>query len=326
LELSVIPAATSLKSRCEETRGVRSEISDLVLFIVGGLLFLGVGMALVLGVEIPHPFSLALIVAGAMVIVLALIRGRPRASAVLVFLLGLLVLASSGFSYIWWPAQQETKVVTLTKADMQVSEITMSAKTAAGNVEIGFSDDDALLCEVTVWYYKRTSLLDLGASEEPTITHEKTGDMLSVNVENSAGNIHVVIGPSLRSSINLSVAAGNIDVISTRAHKVERIEANTVAGNVHISLEADSLRLLSATTVAGNVECSLVLFGTQGAHAIGHASLGTASVEVPEGSTGTKTENAFDLTTPDGSAVDPIASVNLEAAVGNINLSITRGA
>ena len=305
---------------------MRSATSDLVLFVVGGLLLLGVGVAFILGIEIPHPLSLALIIAGATVILLALIRGRPRASAVLVFLLGLFVLASSGFSNMWWPAQQETKVVTITRADMQVSEIALSAKTAAGNVEVRFSDDDTLLCEVTVWYSRRTSLLNLGASEEPTITHEKIGDTLSVNVENSAGNIHVVIGPSLRSSINLSVAAGNIDVVSTRAHKVERVEANTVAGNVHVSLEADSLRLLSATTVAGNVECSLVLFGTQGAHAIGHASLGTASVEVPEGSTGTKTENAFDLTTPDGSAVDPIASVNLEAAVGNINLSITRGA
>ena len=305
---------------------MRSATSDLVLFVIGGSLLLGVGVALMMGIEIPHPFSLALIVAGATVILLALIRGRPRASAVLVFLVGLVVLASSGSSYLSWPTQQETKILTVTRADVQVSEIALSAKTAAGNVEVRFSDDNALLCEVTVWYSRRTSLLNSGTSEEPTIIHEKVGDMLSVNVENSAGNIHVTIGPSLRSSINLSVVAGNIDVISTRAHKVERIEISTTAGNVHISLETDSLRLLSATTVAGNVECSLVLFGIQGAHAIGHASLGTASARVPDGSTGSETGNTFDFTTADGAAADPIASVDLEVAVGNIDLSITRGA
>ncbi|HYA21880.1 MAG TPA: hypothetical protein VEG31_01690, partial [Thermoproteota archaeon] len=76
---------------------MQSRSADVILYLTAALLLIVVGVAALTGVEIPHPVSLALIVAGLAVMFVGFTRSRPGALAILVFVFGLVVLASSGF-------------------------------------------------------------------------------------------------------------------------------------------------------------------------------------------------------------------------------------
>lgn len=298
--------------------------ADVFFSVVGGLLFVAVGAAALMGVEIPHPLALALIIAGFAVMFVALTRSRPGGLAIVIFVFGLVVLASSGLGLATLSQEQQTKTVVLTTADFRPTEVSLTTSMQAGNIEVQYSTNETLLCRIVVTYPKRTFLFGSQAADEPTIEYQQTGDRLLVSIEGSAGNVRVTVGPNVRSSLVLAATAGNIVVISGRADRLESIDARATAGNVRIDLETESLRTINAVSTAGTVECDLVISGTQGVHAIGTTTLGSASVSMPEGALGSKTNYSFDYTTAAFALADPAAIVDLRATAGSVSLLVTR--
>ena len=298
--------------------------ADVILLVLGGLLFIAAGMAALIGVEVPHPLSLVLIIAGLVVILLGFTGARPGPLAIIVFIFGLIALVSSGFGSFWWSTKQDTKTVVLTTADVQASEILLTAEMQAGNIEVQYSSNETLLCRIVVTHPRRISLLGSQAGAEPKIEYQKTGDRLSVTVEGNAGGVIVVIGPLVRSSLVLAATAGNIVVHSNREDGLESVDARTTAGNVRIAMETESLKALNVATTAGSADCDLTLYGMQGAHAVGDTTLGSVSVTVPEGATGSKTNYSFDYTTANYDTANLAALVDLRATVGGISLRITK--
>jgi DUF4097 and DUF4098 domain-containing protein YvlB len=301
-------------------------LADVVLLALSGLLFIAVGAAALTGVEIPHPVALALIIAGLVVIFLGFTRSRPGALAIVVLIFGLVVLASSGFGFASFSSEQQTKTVILTTADVQASEVLLTTTMQAGNIEVQYSSNESLVCKIIVTYPERVAVFGSQVQAEPTIEHQMVGDRLSVNVEGSAGQVKVTIGPHVRSSLVLTATAGNVVVISSRGDRLESVDARTTAGNVRISVETDSLRTLNVATTAGNADCDLTLFGTQGVHVVGDATLGSASITMPEGALGSKTSYSFDYTTAGLESANPAALVDLRATVGSISLTVIKRA
>ena len=299
-------------------------LADVVLFVLGGLLFIAVGAAALTGVEIPHPVALALIIAGLVVLFLGFTGSRPGGLAIVVFIFGLVVLATSGFGSGSFSSEQLTKTVTLTTADVQASDLLLTTTMQAGNIEVQYSSNESLVCKIVVTYPERVTLFGSLVGAEPTIEHQMVGGRLSVSVEGSAGQVKVTIGPHVRSSLVLTATAGNIVVVSSRGDRLESVDAKATAGNVRISVETDSLRTLNVATTAGNVDCDLTIFGTQGVHAVGDATLGSASAIMPEGALGSKTSYSFDYTTASFEAASPAALVDLRATVGSISLRVIR--
>lgn len=301
-----------------------SRLADVVLFVLGGLLFITVGAAALTGVEIPHPIAMALIVGGLVVIFLGFTGTRPGPLAIVVFIFGLVVLASSGFGFASSSSGQETKTVILTTTDVQASEVFLTTVMQAGNIEVQYSTNETLLCKIVVTYPKRTSFFWSQGEAEPRIEHQKTGDRLSVSIDGSAGEVTVTIGPHVRSSLVLTATAGNIVVISGRDDRLESVDARATAGNVRISVETESLRTLNVATTAGTADCDLTIFGTQGVHAVGDTTLGSASVTMPEGALGSKTSYSFDYTTAGFELANPAALIDLKATVGSISLRVIK--
>ena len=299
-------------------------LADVVLYALGSLLFIAVGAAALTGLEIPHPVALALIIAGLVVLFLGFTGSRPRGLAIVVFIFGLVVLATSGFGFASFYSEQLTKAVTLTTADVQASDLSFTATMQAGNIEVQYSSNESLVCKIVVTYPERVTLFGSTVGAEPTIEHQMVGDRLSVSVEGSAGQVKVTIGPHVRSSLVLTTTAGNIVVISSRRDRLESIDARATAGNVRISVETDSLRTLNVATTAGNADCDLTLFGAQGVHAVGDTNLGSAFITMPEGALGSKTSYSFDYTTMGFESANPAALVDLRATVGSIALTVIK--
>jgi len=271
------------------------------LRLLAGILFILAGLSAYYGVSIDAAMPLVLIAAGVALILIVLVRLKPKGGDVALFLIGLLTL---GFTASGMDLAVPSQTVTYSalRGQVDVDRIHVDASAEFGSIDILFSNDDDTAYMVE---FSRPFALPAFQRGGFDFSNRTEGGVLFLNATSSFADIKVTVGRGYMLSVEASTGMGSIGFKAPRSGVLEIISLSAGTGSIDADISSEVTGGIRIRTGTGSIDMNSDQLTPVGANIPVSISTGTGSVD-------------FDVKIPRSAAVRLTASV----ALGSISHSL----
>jgi len=298
-----------------------------VLRVLGGILFVLAGAAYYFGITVAFSAPLVFIVAGAAVVLLALIGHRARGGDVAIFVIGLLVLGFFITPGIGLGSSSSQLVShTAEKTVLSSQRIDLLAYTDVGSINVVYSSRSDLAYQVN---FTRSSFpFRLFAGLPSTsLSNETQGGIFTLNATARLYDISIAIGTGYILNITANSGTGSVDVKGLSSERLGTVSLQTGTGSISGNLTSLSVGGISLHAGTGSVSLHSSYLAPNGPRVPITLKAGTGSVDL-DVKLANGTAVSIDASAPlggvshslQGFTVSPQSSrSNLQATAGDVN-------
>ena len=292
--------------------------SGLLLVLAGSLHLLRAFPLLGLGAKLS--ISLAIVVAGLILLALGLLGVKPGWAALLLALSSsLLVLVASGLTAIFSPGYYVgvRNVVFPVDEVEPVEAISLSCSVGTGSVKISTTGDKDIYVSVAI-----LTVLP----EEPTLTHEVKDGRLIIDISGSWCSLELLVADWLEWSANITSETGSIEA-SVNATCLRWLSLWTSTGSISLSVEAIGLAgnsTVEASTITGGVRAEVVIGGQVGCEIKARSTFGRIRPKLDGFRTMYSKHGSCLLRSEDFELANQVLRVALNTTMGSVDVVARR--
>lgn len=225
-----------------------------VFGVLAGLVFIIAGLFAQFHLELGLSLALILVFAGVAVVLVALFRFRIRMWDLVLFIIGLILLANvSGINY-YQNSKYSTSSYTVGSEYVHVPTIDLFASSALGSIDVRFSTNSSLAYQV-VFQNSFFGFPFFYLGNNSSLTNQTRNGILYLNAS-AQGSITITIGADYVVSINANSGVGSISVISPPSSEsnIQSVSLETGAGSVDAQINGANISSISLKTGTGSVD------------------------------------------------------------------------
>lgn len=276
-----------------------------VLRILGGLFFVLAGVVYYLGITVAFSASLIFIVAGAAVVLLALLGHRARPGDIAIFVIGLLLLGfflSPGIGL--GPSSSQIISHTVGKTALSEKQIDLLATTDVGSVNVFYSSRSDLAYQVN---FTRSSFpfAFFGTLPSTSLSNETRGGAFVLNATARLYDISIAIGTGYLLNITANSGTGSVNVKALSSERLGSVSLQTGTGSIDGNLTSLSVGGIDFQAGTGSVVLHSSHLAPSGARVPITLKTGTGSIDL-------------DVKLATGTAVSVDASASLSGVSHNL--------
>jgi hypothetical protein len=284
------------------------------LRVLAGAIFVLAGLFAYYGVTFGASLALVLVIAGAVVIVVALAGHRAYALDIAVFVVALIILGgvASGYGVSSTRGPSAIQYTSLrTQATSNITQIDLLAITNSSSINVQFSANSSLMYQVRLVRGSTSGFppfFFLPSADTYKLTNQTRGGILLLNVSASFRSIFVTLPSGYLTNINATTGAGTINIATSHVESLGFVSLSTGAGSIDANISSNRIRGIDLSTGAGSASLSSSYLGPNGSK---------VPISISTGA-GTASLNA---------KIPSNASVSLDAStgLGSISRSLSSG-
>ncbi len=226
-----------------------------VVRLLAGLFFILAGAAYYFGVTMASFASLVFVVAGALVLLLALLGHRATGGDIALFVCGLLILAfviSPAFTSPTGPAISRT----LAKDAISANQIAIFASTDVGSIDVSISDRPGLGYQVNFTQVRAPFFLFPGTGPSTTLTNRTEGSTLALNASARSYDISITIGTGYTLDVTATAGTGSVSIRSLASETLGAVSLESGTGSVTGDLTSKTVGSIKLQAGTGSLRLS----------------------------------------------------------------------
>ena len=228
--------------------------SQLMWYILGGLLLILAGIFALFEIVVPYAWSVALMIFGLVIIVASLMGHRPNLSALALLLIGLVAFGVVSSGYTTTVPSRIIKSYELTTNQVHVEKLNITCTVTTGNINLFFIPNRTLIYSITFTQQSFPPTL----TPEVRFANATSDEKLIVDASTTTANVEIIISENIQSSFQLVTTTGNIVANIQSAKEIVEMTMKATTGNVEAYLsDPTRLKALEASTTTGNVKLSI---------------------------------------------------------------------
>lgn len=230
-----------------------------ILRVLGGASFLLAGLMAFYKVILGPSVFLLFILAGAVVILVALSGTRPRPGDIALFILGIIVLGAASAGYT-----STTPTITTysaTTAQVHANKIALTIRAAAGSVSIFFLDRSNLAYEINFTQPFGSFSVPF-VNGQNSVTNSSNGGVFSLRITSSFPSVDVFLRHGYFVNISAITDTGSLSLATSGNEEFGSITLSTSTGSINAMLDTTTISALDLQTSTGSINLESNHFGT----------------------------------------------------------------
>jgi hypothetical protein len=229
-----------------------------VLRVLGGLALVAAGLLSYFGIVFNSPLFLLFIIAGAAVILVALVGHRPRPGDIVIFVVGILVLGSVTAGY---KIGVQSATFSATTAQVAADKIDLSVTATTGSVSIFFLNRSELAYQVNISQSFGGFSIPL-APTQSSLTNFTRNGIFTLRINSSFSAVDVFLRHGYFTNISASTNTGSVSLISGVGDRLGTVSLSSSTGSVDVTSDTSTIRSLDLRTQTGSINLESTYFGT----------------------------------------------------------------